>query len=39
MDLFAGWVEMGGVGRRYIVGNWQWMDIFYGWLGVSGDIF
>ena len=29
------WISWGG--WRYILGEWEWMDIFYGWVGVSGD--
>ena len=26
-------------GWRHILGWWEWLDIFYGWVGVNGDIF
>ena len=30
---------MGGGGWRYILGEWEWVNIFYGWVGVAGGIF
>ena len=35
------WVGEGG--RTFFMGGWEWVDIFYGWVGVGGggwkDIF
>ena len=28
-----------GDGCKYILGDWRWVDIFYGWVGVDEGIF
>ena len=39
MDIFYGWVGVGGGGLWYILGGCGWVDIFYGWMGVGEGIF
>ena len=39
MDIFYGWVRVGGGGFWYILGERGWVDIFYGWMGVGEGIF
>ena len=36
MDIFYGWVGVGGGELRYILGKWGWVMIFYGWVGADG---
>ena len=39
VDIFYGWVGVGGSGLWYFSGGCAWVDIFYGWMGVGEGIF
>lgn len=36
MDIFYGWVRVGGGGFWYILGGRGWVDNFYGWVAWGG---